>query len=97
MGGFQSWLNQLNYEKLLELVITLVAAMVCIIPHEVSHGYAAYRLGDPTAKNAGRLTMNPLRHIDPKSPFFFFILRRTLILRRTANRRRWDTASIFSP
>ena len=49
----------------LELAITLVAAMVCIIPHEVSHGYAAYRLGDPTAKNAGRLTMNPLRHIDP--------------------------------
>ena len=65
MGSFQSWLNQLNYEKLLELAITLVAAMVCIIPHEVSHGYAAYRLGDPTAKNAGRLTMNPLRHIDP--------------------------------
>ena len=64
MGSFQSWLNQLNYEKLLELAITLVAAMVCIIPHEVSHGYAAYRLGDPTAKNAGRLTMNPLRHID---------------------------------
>ena len=65
MGSFQSWLNQLNYEKLLELAITLVAAMVCIIPHEVSHGYAAYRLGDPTAKHAGRLTMNPLRHIDP--------------------------------
>ncbi len=65
MGSFQSWLDQLNYEKLLELAITLVAAMVCIIPHEVSHGYAAYRLGDPTAKNAGRLTMNPLRHIDP--------------------------------
>lgn len=56
MGSFQSWLDQLNYEKLLELAITLVAAMVCIIPHEVSHGYAAYRLGDPTAKNAGRLT-----------------------------------------
>ena len=32
MGSFQSWLDQLNYEKLLELAITLVAAMVCIIP-----------------------------------------------------------------
>ena len=31
----------------------------------MSHGYAAYRLGDPTAKNAGRLTLNPIRHIDP--------------------------------
>lgn len=65
MGNFQSWLNQLNYEKLIKLVITVAAALVCIIPHEVSHGYAAYRLGDPTAKNAGRLTLNPLRHIDP--------------------------------
>lgn len=65
MGNFQSWLNQLHYEKLIELVITIAAALVCIIPHEVSHGYAAYRLGDPTAKNAGRLTLNPLRHIDP--------------------------------
>jgi Zn-dependent protease len=33
--------------------------------HEFMHGYAAYRLGDPTAKNAGRLTLNPLPHIDP--------------------------------
>lgn len=33
--------------------------------HEVMHGYAAYKLGDPTAKNAGRLSLNPLKHIDP--------------------------------
>jgi Zn-dependent protease len=33
--------------------------------HEYMHGYAAYKLGDPTAKNAGRLSLNPLRHIDP--------------------------------
>ncbi|HLD34281.1 MAG TPA: site-2 protease family protein, partial [Patescibacteria group bacterium] len=33
--------------------------------HEVAHGAAAYMLGDPTAKNAGRLTLNPLPHIDP--------------------------------
>ena len=33
--------------------------------HEVSHGYAAYLLGDPTAKNAGRLTLNPIAHLDP--------------------------------
>lgn len=36
-----------------------------IILHEVAHGYMAYRLGDPTAKNAGRLTLNPIKHIDP--------------------------------
>lgn len=65
MSAFQNWLNQLNFEKLLELLITIAAALVCITLHEVSHGYAAYRLGDPTAKNAGRLTLNPIRHIDP--------------------------------
>jgi len=33
--------------------------------HEYMHGYAAYKLGDPTAKNAGRLTFNPIKHLDP--------------------------------
>jgi len=33
--------------------------------HEVAHGYVSYRLGDPTAKLAGRLTLNPLKHLDP--------------------------------
>jgi Zn-dependent protease len=36
-----------------------------IVLHEASHGYVAYLLGDPTAKRAGRLTLNPLKHIDP--------------------------------
>lgn len=34
-------------------------------PHEVAHGYVAWKLGDPTAKAAGRLTLNPLKHLDP--------------------------------
>ncbi len=38
--------------------------MLCIMFHEVSHGVVALRLGDPTAKNAGRLTFNPIKHID---------------------------------
>lgn len=46
--------------------ICIVLAFVpAIVLHEVSHGYAAYRLGDPTAKQAGRLTLNPIKHIDP--------------------------------
>ena len=36
-----------------------------VVIHEVSHGYMAYVLGDPTAKLAGRLTLNPIAHIDP--------------------------------
>ena len=35
-----------------------------VILHEIAHGWAAYRLGDPTAKKAGRLTLNPIPHID---------------------------------
>ena len=39
--------------------------MFSVVAHEVSHGYMAQYLGDPTARLAGRLTMNPLRHLDP--------------------------------
>lgn len=46
-------------------VFTIVVLILSIIIHEVAHGYAAYALGDPTAKLAKRLTLNPLRHIDP--------------------------------
>lgn len=53
-----------DLEQAAELLITVLASLLCITIHEMSHGYAAYRLGDPTAKNAGRLSFNPLRHID---------------------------------
>ena len=47
----------------------LVCSVLCFVPaivfHEVMHGFAANRLGDPTAKRAGRLSLNPLKHIDP--------------------------------
>ena len=48
----------------MELIIKIVALILSIIMHEVAHGYAAYRLGDPTARDANRLTLNPLAHID---------------------------------
>lgn len=46
-------------------IFTVVILIFSVIIHEVAHGYAAYLLGDPTAKLAKRLTLNPLRHIDP--------------------------------
>jgi len=49
----------------MELIIRLAALVFSIVFHEVAHGYAAYRLGDPTARDANRLTLNPLAHIDP--------------------------------
>ncbi len=51
--------------ELTTLIITALAALVALTVHEFSHGYAAYRLGDDTARNFGRLTLNPLKHIDP--------------------------------
>ncbi|MBQ9021877.1 MAG: site-2 protease family protein [Eggerthellaceae bacterium] len=42
----------------------ILAFVPAIVLHEVSHGYAAYKLGDPTAKRAGRLTLNPAAHVD---------------------------------
>lgn len=49
----------------LETLILLAVLVFSIILHEVAHGYAANALGDPTARLAGRLTLNPLPHIDP--------------------------------
>ncbi len=48
-----------------ETIVWLALLLPSITLHEYMHGYAAFRLGDPTAKNAGRLTLNPLAHIDP--------------------------------
>lgn len=45
-------------------IFTILLLIISIILHEVAHGYAAYALGDPTAKLAGRLTLNPIPHID---------------------------------
>jgi Zn-dependent protease len=47
-----------------EILAAILAAVIAITLHEAAHGYAALALGDPTAKEAGRLSLNPLRHID---------------------------------
>ncbi|WP_251179366.1 site-2 protease family protein [Adlercreutzia agrestimuris] len=47
------------------LICSLLSFIPAIVCHEVMHGFAAYKLGDPTAKRAGRLSLNPLKHIDP--------------------------------
>ena len=56
-------------------IYTVIALMVSIIPHEIGHGYAAYLLGDDTAKTDGRLSLNPLNHIDPIGLASMVILR----------------------
>ncbi len=59
MSFFQSFIQQLPL-YLLSLPVILMALSV----HESAHGYAAYKLGDPTARNLGRITLNPIKHID---------------------------------
>lgn len=56
--------NGLDWSVLTDILLSILPALLCITLHELSHGYVAYRLGDTTARDAGRLTLNPLRHID---------------------------------
>ena len=51
-------------DKIVVTLIQLLALFFAIVPHEVAHGYVAWKLGDPTARRANRLTLNPLAHID---------------------------------
>lgn len=50
--------------NILEAALSVAALLLCTIPHEVAHGYAAYLMGDNTAKYMGRLSLNPLKHIN---------------------------------
>lgn len=52
-------------DRLVYYLLSAVAALIALTVHEYCHGYAAYKLGDDTAKNLGRLTLNPIKHIDP--------------------------------
>lgn len=47
------------------IIFSLIVLLFSVVIHEVAHGSVAYYLGDPTAKYAGRLTLNPLKHLDP--------------------------------
>jgi len=59
---------------LLKLSVMLVPGMLAIVCHEVSHGFVAWRFGDPTAKMMGRLTLNPLKHIDIIGTLMIFFI-----------------------
>lgn len=56
--------NALDFGSLESILLRLAAVFLCLTIHETCHGLAAYALGDPTAKRAHRLSLNPLRHID---------------------------------
>lgn len=52
-------------DKFIELMFVLPCVLIALTVHEVAHGWMAWKLGDPTARNLGRLTLNPLKHLDP--------------------------------
>ncbi|MCL2044926.1 MAG: site-2 protease family protein [Oscillospiraceae bacterium] len=54
---------------------SIIPALFCITLHELAHGFIAYRLGDNTAKDRGRLSLNPLRHIDPIGFLFMLVFK----------------------
>ncbi len=55
----------------METVFFIIVLLFAVVVHEVSHGAVANAIGDPTAKYAGRLTLNPLKHLDPWGSFLF--------------------------
>ncbi|OEU63150.1 MAG: peptidase [Desulfuromonadales bacterium C00003094] len=59
---------------LVKISVMLVPGLLAIVLHEVAHGYVAERLGDPTARMLGRLTLNPLKHIDPFGLVVLFLV-----------------------
>ncbi|MCD6101787.1 MAG: site-2 protease family protein [Candidatus Cloacimonetes bacterium] len=59
--------------QITQFFILIFPILYALTVHEFSHGYVAYRLGDDTAKRAGRLTLNPLKHLDPLGTIMLFI------------------------
>jgi Zn-dependent protease len=57
----------------LEFILIAIPLLYSIIFHELAHGWVAYRMGDPTAKSLGRLSLNPLKHLDPMGTIMLFV------------------------
>lgn len=64
----------LELSWLLDLSAWIIPVVTAVVLHEVAHGWVAEKLGDPTARVLGRITLNPLKHIDPFGTILFPIL-----------------------
>lgn len=65
MDSLRAFTQSMDWAGLADFLLTAVAVLLCLTVHETCHGLAAYALGDPTAKQERRLSLNPLRHLDP--------------------------------
>lgn len=64
IGTLKAFWAGLDWSVPINILISVLPALICITFHEFSHGFVAYKLGDTTAKDSGRLTLNPIKHID---------------------------------
>lgn len=64
MNFLSEWASGIDLDWLIQKLCVVVAAVIALTVHESAHGLVAYRLGDDTAKRMGRISLNPLRHID---------------------------------
>jgi Zn-dependent protease len=58
----------------LGFIIIAIPLLYAVILHELAHGWVAYRMGDPTARSLGRLSLNPLKHLDPMGTMMLFLV-----------------------
>lgn len=64
MGVFSQLAQGVDWTSMGAMGLRIAAVLLCLVVHEVCHGLAAYWLGDPTAKQSHRLSLNPIRHLD---------------------------------
>jgi Zn-dependent protease len=60
-------------DRLINLLILIPVLLLSMMAHELAHGWVAYKMGDPTAKNRGRLSITPIKHLDPLGTAMFVI------------------------
>ena len=75
MNAVSNIWNHLDWSVLTDIILRVVPALLCITLHELSHGFVAFLLGDTTARDAGRLTLNPVRHLDPMGLVMMVVFR----------------------
>ena len=72
--GRSSGILDLLAFNLQELPYVIVVLLIAFTVHEFAHAYVAYKFGDPTAKEQGRVTLNPIQHLDPMGRSLFYSL-----------------------
>lgn len=67
--------SSLSIRNKIGLILLMVPGLlIALMVHEIAHGFIAWKLGDPTAKNLGRLSLNPVRHLDPVGTVMLFLI-----------------------